>query len=228
MGWPSCLFRLGHEPGPAQQHPPFTPHVDKKTRDGPSRQRRRARRAAARAEQAEQGEQPGQAVQAGQEQGEQHGQAGQAGQTEDKDNHIEAEKAPRKAAESAMKEKPVIVEATQVTEIVDGAHACEAKDSTEIVDEFCPDSAYQVGKSDGKEVTFTFLSDYGEEDILDSFPEIFRGIDAKLASRVRVERLSADHFCTVVLHPVHSETFSWPAMDPVNTEVFRSIKRIQK
>ena len=141
---------------------------------------------------------------------------------------MKAEKAPRKAAESAMKEKPVIVEATQVTEIVDGAHACEAKDSTEIVDEFCPDIAYQVGKSDGKEVTFTFLSDYGEEDILDSFPEIFPGIDAKLASRVRVERLSADHFCTVVLHPVHAETFSWPAMDPVNTEVFRSIKRIQK
>ena len=85
QAWVGLHVRLGHEPGPAQQHPPFTPHVDKKTRDGPSRQRRRARRAAARAEQ---GEQPGQALQAGQEQGEQHGQAGQAGQTEDKDNHI--------------------------------------------------------------------------------------------------------------------------------------------
>ena len=80
-----------------------------------------------------------------------------------------------------MKEKPVIVEAAKVTEIVDGANACESKKSTEIVDEFCPDIAYQVGISDGKEVTFTFLSDYGEEDILDSFPEIFPGIDAKLA-----------------------------------------------
>ena len=223
QAWVGLRVRLGPEPGPAQQHPPFPPHVDKKTRDGPSRQRRRARRAAARAEQAEQGEE--QAVQAGQEQGDQ---AGQAGQTKDKDTHMKAEKAPRKAAESAMKEKPVIVEAAKVTEIVDGANACESKKSTEIVDEFCPDIAYQVGISDGKEVTFTFLSDYGEEDILDSFPEIFPGIDAKLASRVRVERLSADHFCTVVLHPVHAETFSWPAMDPVNTEVFRSIKRIQK
>jgi hypothetical protein len=87
------------------------------------------------------------------------------------------------------------VEATKVTEIVDRAHACEAKESTELVDEFCPDSAYQAGKPVGKEVTFTFLCD--------SFPEIFPGIDAKSALKVRVEPLSADHVCTLVLHPFH-------------------------
>ena len=79
---------------------------------------------------------------------------------------------------------------------------------------------------DKKQVWFTFMSDYGEEDILDSFPEIFPGINAKLCSRVRVERFSADHVCTVVFNPVDARTFSWPAMDPVNTEAFREIRRM--
>ena len=107
----------------------------------------------------------------------------------------------------------LIVEASKVTEIVDVAHASETKDATEINDEFCPDGAYLVDKADRKEVVFTFLSDYGEEDILDSFPEVFPGIFAELVSRVRVAPRSA-------------ETFSWPAMDPVNTEVFGNIRRI--
>ena len=39
---------------------------------------------------------------------------------------------------------------------------------------------------DKKQTVFTFMSDYGEENILDSFPEIFPGINGKLCSRVRV------------------------------------------
>ena len=218
QAWVGLRVRLGHEPGPAQQHPPFTPHVDKKTRDGPSRQRRRTRRAAERAEQADQAKQVGQVEQA-----------------VDSSDHIEAEDAPRKAAESAGKENVVIdtekVEASKATEKLDciGAHASETEEATEIQDEFCPDSAYLLDKAERKEVAFTFNSDYGEEDILDSFPEIFPGIIAKLTSWVRVAPLSADHLCMVVLHQVQgAETFSWPAMDPVNTEVFRNIRRIQK
>ena len=84
------------------------------------------------------------------------------------------------------------------------------------------------GLEDNNEVGFTFISDYGEEDILDSFLELFPGINANLASRVRVSRLSADHLCKVVLHPVQAQSFSWPVMDPVNTEVFKEIRRIQK
>ena len=132
----------------------------------------------------------------------------------------------------------MLEEANKVTEEVNGSVAFETKDTKkqtdatvnnpeEISDEVCPDSAYHAEHADGK-VTFTFMSDYGEEDILDSFPEIFPGITADLVSRVRVERLSADHFCTVVLYPVPAQTFSWPAMDPVNTEVFRDIRRIKK
>ena len=50
QAWVSLRVRLGHAPGPLQAQAPF-PHPQKRTRNGPSRQRRRARRAAARAEQ---------------------------------------------------------------------------------------------------------------------------------------------------------------------------------
>ena len=78
---------------------------------------------------------------------------------------------------------------------------------------------------DKQEVDFTFQSKYEEEDILDSFTDNFPGITADLASRVWVSPSSADCFCTVVLNPVHPRTFSWPAIDPVNTEIFREIRR---
>ena len=120
------------------------------------------------------------------------------------------------AEEATCKEKDPAEESTQVAVLIEPADDIEkeviSKDELE----------------DKKQVVFTFMSDYGEEDILDSFPEIFPGINAKLCSRVRVERLSADHACTVVLNPVDAQTFSWPAMDPVNTEVFREIRKIQK
>ena len=47
QAWVGLHVRLGHEPGPLQPQHHF-PHTAKRTRDGPSRQRRRARRAAAR------------------------------------------------------------------------------------------------------------------------------------------------------------------------------------
>lgn len=128
-------------------------------------------------------------------------------------------------------------EINKVTEKVSGSQASDLEDTEkqanvtvnnieEISEELCLDSAYHAEHADGK-VTFTFMSDYEVEDIIDSFQEIFPGITADLVSRVRVEWLSADNFCTVVLHPVPAQTFSWTAIDPVNTEVFRDI-RIKK
>ena len=61
---------------------------------------------------------------------------------------------------------------------------------------------------------------------MDSFSEIFPDIVANLKSRVRVSPRSADHLCTVVVHPVLAGTFSGPAMDPENTKVFREISRV--
>ena len=51
QAWVGIRVRLGHEPGP--HHHPHIPPQPRRTRDGPSRQRRRARRAAARQEHAE-------------------------------------------------------------------------------------------------------------------------------------------------------------------------------
>ena len=94
QAWVGIHVRLGHEPGPAQQHQHFPSHLDRKPRDGPSRQRRRARRAAARAERADPVEQSGQ-----------------------DEPVVEAEGAPRKAAENVMLEtEEAIVEANKVTE----------------------------------------------------------------------------------------------------------------
>ena len=50
QAWVSLRVRLGHDPGPLQPHHQFE-HPPSKSRNSPSRQRRRARRAAARAEQ---------------------------------------------------------------------------------------------------------------------------------------------------------------------------------
>ena len=49
------------------------------------------------------------------------------------------------------------------------------------------------------EVSYTFKSEYGEEDIRFSLEEIFPPFVAKCDSRVRLGRLSADHQCKVSL-----------------------------
>ena len=81
------------------------------------------------------------------------------------------------------------------------------------------------------EAHFTFISDYGEEDVLDSFRELFE--DNKLVpshptlvSRVRIERISADHLCTVKLMiPDNNRDFSWPEL-PGYPDMFKNVKRL--
>ena len=51
------------------------------------------------------------------------------------------------------------------------------------------------------EARFTFISDYGEEDVVDSFRELFEDNNLvpshpTLVSRVRIERIRAEHLCT--------------------------------
>ena len=173
----------------------------KLARNSPSRQRRREKRAKARRDEAEKSE---------------HEAVVDDSVVKEAVAASEHESEMKTAEEATCKENDPAEESTQVAVLIEPADEIEkeviSKDELE----------------DKKQVVFTFMSDYGEEDILDSFPEIFPGINAKLCSRVRVERLSADHVCTVVLNPVDAQTFSWPAMDPVNTEVFREIRRIQK
>ena len=109
----------------------------------------------------------------------------------------------------------------------------------EIADEFCLDSDYEVQQNhipqvDGaetieltnNETRYSFHSDFGKEDIEDTLCELFPNNKAELIFRERVERLSADHLCTVsVQHVGHK--FSWPNMKPCDSEVFRNLKIMQ-
>jgi hypothetical protein len=80
---------------------------------------------------------------------------------------------------------------------------------------------------DNNEVSYTFKSEYGEEDIRHSLGEIFPPFVASLDSRVRLGRLEADHQCIVSLrHPFgHKGILSWPENGRDN-DVFRDVKKI--
>ena len=78
---------------------------------------------------------------------------------------------------------------------------------------------------------FNFHSEFGEEDIMYSFSEIFPEdivTSYTLLSRDRVGR-TADHNCTVELKLAAGQTrdISWPKMPPWHADVFSRIKRIQ-
>jgi hypothetical protein len=78
------------------------------------------------------------------------------------------------------------------------------------------------------EVSYTFKSEYGEEDIRFSLEELFPPFVAQLDSRVRLGRLSADHQCIVSLKLPFGQkgTVSWPQMS-MDDDVFRDLKKIQ-
>ena len=77
------------------------------------------------------------------------------------------------------------------------------------------------------EVSFSFKSEYGEEDIRNTLGEIFPPFVAQLDSRVRLGRLAADHQCIVSLRPFgRSDKLTWPKMSMDEEEVFRELQRI--
>ena len=80
------------------------------------------------------------------------------------------------------------------------------------------------------EACFTFVSDYGDEDVRDSLRELLEDnlvpSPPTLVSRVRVEKLSADHLCKVTLQiPVTKKDFSWPEL-PGYPDMFKNVKRL--
>ena len=80
------------------------------------------------------------------------------------------------------------------------------------------------------EACFTFVSDYGDEDVRDSLRELHEdslvpSLPA-LVSRVRVEKLSADHLCKVTLKiPVTKRDFFWPKLTGY-PDFFKNVKRL--
>ena len=81
----------------------------------------------------------------------------------------------------------------------------------------------EVGRED---VTYSFTSEYAEEDILDSLQEIFPETAVKLESRVAISPPSADGWMCTVLVKHGGLDFSWPAMDEENKAVFREPRKI--
>ena len=78
------------------------------------------------------------------------------------------------------------------------------------------------------DVSFSFKSEYGEEDIRSSLEEMFPPFVAQLDSRVRLGRMAADYQCIVSLKLPFGQkgTVSWPQM-PMDDDVFRDLKKIQ-
>ena len=81
-----------------------------------------------------------------------------------------------------------------------------------------------------EKATFTFSSDFCEEDIIYSLEEIFQdNVETTLVKRERLSHDSAEHLCAVEVKLATGQRsiFSWPDMDSVNSEVFKNLQRCQ-
>ena len=79
-------------------------------------------------------------------------------------------------------------------------------------------------------LSFTFVSEYADEDVRESLEELVHDnllpSTTTLISRVRIKNPSADHLCTVRLKlPVGQRNFSWPGF-PSFPEMFKDVKRL--
>ena len=233
QAWVGLRARLGHAPGPL--HIPSRIPSPRKTRDGPSRQRRRARRATSRqeeeAEEATQGNEMKSAENAEQ-------------NIENRTDRNEAEEALAEPAETAALELDIPAEEA-AAEKASEMFACEMCDS-----KFNSLRAIRVhiGKKhkatgspipqiDGasseiaeESVIYTFKSEYAEEDILYTIAEILSDkVETKLVSRVRLYGLrSADHLCTLWIKLPPDRNLSWPEMTRVQKEVIKDLIIEQK
>ena len=64
-------------------------------------------------------------------------------------------------------------------------------------------------------VTYTFVSNFGEEDILYALTEVFpqtEKTETKLVSRIRLRPLNAHYMCTVTVKQA-GDQICWPEID---------------
>ena len=59
-------------------------------------------------------------------------------------------------------------------------------------------------------LSYSFVSDYGEEDVEYALTQIFPSVDVRLVSRVRLQTRSANHLCKVDIYKGAGKSFSWP------------------
>ena len=74
--------------------------------------------------------------------------------------------------------------------------------------------------------TFTFLSDYAEEDVQYTLVEtLSEEIGFDMLSRVKTkDKKSADHLCTVKVLLPHDD-WQWPMLTEIQSKVFRNLKK---
>ena len=100
-------------------------------------------------------------------------------------------------------------------------------------DEVCPDNEFFDAKIDidagDEDIEVQFISNYAEEDIIDSFKELFEDdllpSLPQLVTRERVEQRSADHHCKVRLRISSRKKayFSWPELKGY-PDFFKNVK----
>ena len=85
-----------------------------------------------------------------------------------------------------------------------------------------------IPQVDGEHVVehliYSFKSDYAKEDIEDTLSEILpKNITYNWISRERTRPLEfdAEHLCSVVLHGVKDQNFSWPIVEGENVQVIK-------
>ena len=217
--WVGLRVHLGHGHGPSNFQP--------QNKDSPSRQRRRVRRAAARQVPAEEAS------------------------DEETANEKNAEKAVE-TAEQAEGVKDNLVAETNVNDSLEpAASTAQLDELAPIAEEASLEKCDQCestfktvrglrahkgrvhenilqldGASEIQEGTYTFVSDFAEEDVKYTLDESLADeVDFEWISRVKTGNArSADHICTIKVS-LPCDDWQWPILTGVQAQVFKNLKR---
>ena len=75
-------------------------------------------------------------------------------------------------------------------------------------------------------LTYTFVSDFHQEDVDYTLKEIFPNIGTTILSNVKIgDRFSADHLFSVIFELQNDQKFSWPEMTPDQAVVFKDVQK---
>ena len=217
--WVGLRVRLGHAPGPP--HHQVHPQTREKSRNGPSRQRRRDRRAQERI----------------------HVQEAEEASKVESEN-VDAENAA--VSKEGEKEPGVSNSTAEVVEdnLSDkssnaeaySCNLCDARFSSLRAIQTHEGKKHKVtgspipqvdGASD-EEVVYTFISDFHKEDIEYTLQELFsENIEKMFESGVRMGGLqSEDQLCTLLIKIPPEQNFRWPRMSKSQSAVIKDLKTV--
>ena len=224
IAWVGLRVQLGHVPGPLHHQAHHTPF--KINQDSPSRQRRRDRRAAARNAIAE----------------------------EVQETETEKVSSPSDKVDKEVLDEQSSDTDDAIVKIVNVEHTAAANAVNEETDSICDlcDAKFNnlrglrahkgrihkgapITQLDGvddtdcnmseKCITYTFVSDFHQEDVEYTIKEIFpENIGTRILSNEKVgDRLSADHLFSVLIELPDDRRFSWPQMSADQAVVFKDV-----